>query len=144
MENIWESEDLDNLEVPPTKAEWLRVALTNAFVQTGLVERMRVDVAAERIRVRNGIIQWIFKAVSMVCVWCVVCVFVTFLVLARFSLACELVSLLGGGEMCYKSPYFLMGDKVLPEKYFELYCFVHQLGVYVCTRVRTVIIILRR
>ena len=72
-----------------------------------------------------------------VCVWCVVCVFVT--------CACSLgACVLGGGEMCYKSPYFLMGDKVLPEKYFELYCFVHQLGVYVCTRVRTVIIILRR
>jgi hypothetical protein len=103
VENIWESEDLDNLEVPPTKAEWLRVALTNAFVQTGLVERMRVDVAAERIRVRNGIIQWIFKGVSMVCVcgvWCVVCVFVT---CACSLLAClELVSLVV--EKCVTNP----------------------------------------
>jgi hypothetical protein len=75
-----------------------------------------------------------------VCVVCGLCVCDLCLLASRLLGAC----VLGGGEMCYKSPYFLMGDKVLPEKYFELYCFVHQLGVYVCTRVRTVIIILRR
>ena len=49
-----ELDRVDNLDIPKSGVELLRVALTNAEVKAGfLEEKIRVDVVTERMRVRN-------------------------------------------------------------------------------------------
>ncbi len=67
VENSW---DVDEQEELFTRAlsifvEWLFAAAMNAFVKMELVEKISVDVAAERIRKRSTAIP--FKIAILVC-----------------------------------------------------------------------------